>query len=271
MTRRHGLLILAWVVIVIVLGVLLYVYPKDTGPKKLLLSTVGNAYVYGSLDNRFIPLGLADPTRSVLFSGYKDGPMISYLKFSLSSIPKSNDVISINIDSAVLRLLTSSASGNQTKFFLTVNSCDNNNWSNSSITYDNRVCPKNLKGEDSIVVNASSLPEISTWDVTNSIIHASEKNQSQITYAITAFPVLKDRDIGDIITESQLGDTKVLTRGYTVHFWPSEQRKLSDSAIPTLMITAITIPKPFINYLYTVITIILPIGGALLTIIPMRQ
>jgi hypothetical protein len=111
---RH---IYVWGGICVALAILLIVYPINLGTKKLLLPTVGNAYVSGSV-YRYIPLGLVAPT--VLLSGYKDGEYISYLKFDLGAIPKSSNIVGVDVDSAELRLLASSATGNQTKFFITV-------------------------------------------------------------------------------------------------------------------------------------------------------
>jgi hypothetical protein len=261
-----------WLVIGVLITILIFVYPTNLGTKKMSIPTSGDAYVYGSTDNRYLPLGFGDPSRTVLLSGHKDGDIMSYLKFDLTSIPKSNSLENVDIDSAKLRLLVSSASGNQSKFFITANSCTDDNWSDTKITYDNRVCPdpKSFKGEDSIVVNTSALPQVSNWDVSNSVINATNNNQIQITYVITSFVISKDRDIADIISESESNKKSTAVSGGIVHFWPSEQSKLSDSAMPTLMINIVTNPKPVINYLTTGVTIALPILGAAFTLL-LRQ
>lgn len=253
--------IIVWVGIVVVLVLLLFLYPMNIGTKKLLLPTVENSYVSGVKGSTIVPLGPLYPKK--LVSGYNEGSFVPYLKFDLSPIPKSSNLVDVNVDSAELKMLASSATGNQTKFFITVNSCDKNNWF-KNITYDTRVCPNTLKGQDSIVVNASSLPQITRWDVSNTVINATKQNKGNITFAITAVTVSKDRDISEIIAKTQQ------TNDAVVVFWSSEESAKSVTAMPTLVVSMVTTPKPIVNYLSTGIAVVLPIVGILLILIPRK-
>jgi hypothetical protein len=104
-------------------------------------------------------------SKVLLQTGLKGGQILSYLRFDLSSIPQSNPFNQVQIDSAELKLLASSAHGKVSKFLVTIDYCPENSWSEENITWKDRVCSHKLQSVDSILINGTDLPRVYLWNL----------------------------------------------------------------------------------------------------------
>lgn len=202
------------------------------------------------------------PINYLLQAGFRDGGIVSYLRFDLNKIPRSNLSDIVEVDSAELRMLAQSTFGTTDRFFVTTNYCDDNSWTDTEITWNKRVCRDSLMGEDSVVVDAQELPKVYAWDVTRSITNARAEGHSRITFVITAFPLSVEHDMieRDIVPGQPLGPKDNQTYGF-VRFWSKEREYFGISAAPTLIVAYTTSPSVMINSL-NIIAIVLPILGA---------
>lgn len=192
--------------------------------------------------------------------GLKVGRLISYIRFDLSRLPLSNLIDDLSIESAQLRLLAQSfglASLENSRFFVTVSACADNNWSEATMTWKNRVCKEDLQGEDSLVVQGKNLPAVFTWDVTQSIAKAHAQNAGKVTFVIKAF--LLQQASREIIPGQRFGPESSV--GF-VRFWSRERSDYGVSAVPTLVVNHSTSSTVFVDFIRSLAAILSAIGVA---------
>jgi hypothetical protein len=167
----------------------------------------------------------------------------------LGQIPRPNLTQDVILESAQMRLLVQSASSNS---LLTANYCPTNNWTAVGITWEKRPCNQknSLIGVDSIIINNSSLPNVSALDVLGGIKNAIHDGSSKITFAITSFP---------LSTRPQYYPSPefVSTAGY-VTFWSTEKAGYGFSAAPTLVISYTVKDSLFSTSLAYMLSTVLP-------------
>lgn len=190
------------------------------------------------------------------YAGFTDinGSLVSYLKFDITPIPKSNLMHDIVIDSAKLRLLIQSVNGSTSTTFVTVSNCNNSAWVPSNITWEKRVCnsPSSLKGVDSVVVHDTFLPDVYSWDILEAIVRATEAGLPKITFTVTSFPLTLTPS-----TYTSPGSSPGGSRGF-ITFWSSEKAGFGFSAAPVLMISYTIKDSIFATSLYFMLSTVLP-------------
>lgn len=185
---------------------------------------------------------------------YLNGTMVSYLKFDISQIPRSDLMHDIIIDSAQMRLLVQSANGSA-KLLVTASYCPTNNWTAGEVTWEKRLCNQNniLRGVDSVVVDYSTLPDVYTLDVLGGLASAIRADSSKITFGVTAFPLSPIPSVyptpGSITQET--------ASGY-VTFWSAEKAGYGFSAAPALMISYTVKDSSFSTSLTYILSTVLP-------------
>ena len=149
-------------------------------------------------------------------------PITAYLKFDLNSIPSSTLLETVNIEESKLRLFFTSSDDSDAKLYvLTVSYCANNQWSDDSLTWDNRPCEEDIRAIDSVIVDEENIPNFVELDIVGAINKVKEKGNSKITLVLDARPILFDveynsSDIGKVTNfiqnnwgNIQLSDFKV--------------------------------------------------------------
>ena len=190
------------------------------------------------------------------YAGYTgiNGSVVSYLKFDITSIPRSNLMHDIVIDSAKLRLLTQSVNGSTSTTFVTVSYCNNSAWIPSNISREKRVCsnPSSLKGVDSVVVHDNFLPDVYSWDILEGVIRATEAGLPKITFTVTSFPLTPKP-----LPYPSPGSSSIEPIGF-ITFWSSEKAGFGFSAAPLLMISYTIKDSIFATSLYFMLSAVLP-------------
>ena len=125
-------------------------------------------------------------------------PITTYLKFDLSSVPESTLFETVNIEDSKLRLFfTSPDDSDATMYVFTVSYCNDNEWNQNDLTWENRPCKNNLEAIDSTLVKEESIPGFIEFDIVGAINKVKEQDKSKITLALDARPILFDIDYED--------------------------------------------------------------------------
>ena len=120
-------------------------------------------------------------------------PITSYLKFSLNSIPQSTLFETVNIDDSKLRLFfTTPEKSDATMYFFTVSYCDDNQWTEKDLTWDNRPCKNNLQPIDTIIIKEQDIPGLVELEVVEVLNIVKEEGKSEITLTLDAQPSVFD-------------------------------------------------------------------------------
>ena len=77
-------------------------------------------------------------------------------------------------------------------YFFTVSYCDNDQWTDNDLTWDNRPCKNNLQPIDTMIINEKDLPGLVELDIVEVINIGKEEGKSQITLTLDALPILFD-------------------------------------------------------------------------------
>jgi len=215
----------------------------------------------------------ADPNRNRNSSGYDilssgtgrglaEGRFISYVRFDLSSLPSSSLLSNVSIESGELRLLAAAfgLAGPEDRFFVTVSSCPDNDWSEASMTWNSRACPSELQGEDSIVIKGTELPAVYAWDVTRGVAEAHKAGKKKITFTIDAFVMEKwEENPREPVPGRRFGPEPSV--GF-VRFWSRERSSFGLKAIPTLLVSYSSSRTSFVNFLGSLLAFLSAIGVA---------
>jgi hypothetical protein len=119
--------------------------------------------------------------------------MISYVRFNLTKIPRSNLLTDVSIDSAVLTALLNDSIGTPGVYIMTVSYCNINSWDETILTGITQPC-HGLTGVephayytiplDSILVRTNELPMVGTWTVTEGLSNAMNNTRQDVFTAI---------------------------------------------------------------------------------------
>jgi hypothetical protein len=230
------------------------------GPTRTIITAEADADVSeGGLGSEERVELLGDEAYGVLhvgtgFDGRRLNPVISYFRFDLGSVPDSTSLEKVNIESAQLSLFAQSRFSRD-KFFVTVHYCPDNGWSEDTITWNNRVCPDDPRGEDSIIIDLADLPNVYRWDVTKGVAEAVASGFPKVTFTVTSFP-------SDFPPEARNVFPSEDSRGF-VRFWSREKSDFGLSAQPTLVVTTSVSPTPWSTFLFST----LPALAALVAIL----
>jgi hypothetical protein len=231
---------------------------------KITINPDADVFVNGSPDARLLHMQNYAMTSSLLqvgiplssgsIPGFSGEQLISYIRFNLSDIPNSDLLNDVSVNSAELTLVGISTFGSPDRYFVTVSSCFDNSWSESSMNWETRVCRNHTEGQDSVIVINDTLPKVYSWDVTPGISTAKHGGHSQITFVVTGFPLTYTTKRRDIVQTNHTG---------FVRFWSKERSNFPDiSGSPKLIVTYTTSPTGFMNYLTLMAAVVLPIIGA---------
>ena len=120
-------------------------------------------------------------------------PITSYLKFDLNSIPQSTLFETVTIEDSKLRLFfTTPDKSDAIMYFFTVSYCNDDQWTDDDLTWDNRPCKNNLQPVDTMIINEKDLPGLVELDVVEVISIGKEEGKSKITLTLDARPILFD-------------------------------------------------------------------------------
>jgi len=127
--------------------------------------------------------------------------VISYMKFDIGAIPNSNFSRDVSINSAKVKIFVQTAWGvNSTeKAMITISYCDDNEWSEMTINWNNRPCKNqgDLVASDSIIFRSSDLPSIFYLDVKEPLDKARNSNSKVVTYVIRSTSLIDNYLIQD--------------------------------------------------------------------------
>jgi len=164
----------------------------------------------------------------------------AYIKFNVKDIPKTDPFQVVDID-AKLRLLIQEIDGS-TRTLITVKSCTDNSWKQNEIVWSERPCAipdergvegnedsKEMRGEDSVIVEKDDLPGIFSWDVSRIVSYARNNDVNYVTLVVSAIPLKHAADIDNPNFESELGTT-------LAWIWSSELKHYGANSTPTLFV-----------------------------------
>ncbi len=124
-------------------------------------------------------------------SPVREGRSSSYLRFNLSTIPKAGWFENVSIDAAKLHLfvLTHALTPEDQHFigkryFVNVSSCVNSDWSESTMTWETRVCQAERVSQDTKIIDGDTLPAPSSWDVTQEFGSAVSAGLDYVTLIV---------------------------------------------------------------------------------------
>lgn len=201
-------------------------------------------------------------TNTSELDGFDLKQAISYIKFDLNKIPKSNWWETVIIDSAKLNLSAEAAYGNSEIFLLHVYHCkDKNSWLENEITWNNRNCKDitELHLTDSKFINPSELPKKYDWDITTNIRESVTLNNLETIF------IVKMSDKQNVIIGNMTdGDPEIITS--LVQFSSSETDEFG-SVAPKLIVSYSTVSFTEDEIFIIVITVV-PIIGIIFTLFP---
>ena len=175
---------------------------------------------------------------------------VIYLKFDISDLPQNNLFSDVNLDSAELELFLQTIwTGDDHDWFLvSLDSCMDHQWSESTITWNNRTCddPASTITQDSLLINKSDVPGFFSWNVINSVKSAQDNDLSNITLILSSFPL----DI-DHVTDLDEDEYRELEAS-VIWTWPSEKNNVGINAKPSLNIIY-TVTNSFLSNLIMII------------------
>ena len=141
-----------------------------------------------------IRIELFDETTRIVSSS-STLPIISYLKFDLTSVPSSDLFETVDIDDAKLRLFFVSPDDSDAKMYVfTVSYCKDNGWTEKKLTWNTRPCKNNLQPVDTIIIHEKDIPGLIELDVIGAIDRIKEGKNSKITLVLDARPILFEVD-----------------------------------------------------------------------------
>jgi len=160
--------------------------------------------------------------------GRKEGSFISYVRFDLNPLPKSDWLSTTAITHSQLSLLAQSfgLAKEEERFFVTVSSCTENDWEEALFTWETRVCRETRQEGDSTIIQGQDLPAVYTWNVTENVSRAHVQGERKLTFVIEAF--LMQNNPREIVPR----DVPI---GF-VRFWSRERVKFGANAVPTLTV-----------------------------------
>ena len=191
--------------------------------------------------------------------GQKKGRLVSYLRFDLNKVPDSSPLNKISIDSGQLRLFAHSfgLASQDKRFLVSISYCPESTWSESTITWNSRVCQDGSEGEDSVIIDGNDLPRIYTWDVTRSLVQVTMNGDSKVTFVVEAHRLL---DCPRDPIEGK-GCPDVEWVGH-VRFSSRERSRFGVSAVPTLVISHSSHPTTLMSFLNSMVAVLSAIGVA---------
>lgn len=164
----------------------------------------------------------------------------AYIKFNVKDIPKTDPFQVVDID-AKLHLLIQEIDGSK-RTLITVKSCTDNSWNQNEIVWSERPCSipdvdgvegnedsKEMRGEDSIIVEKEDLPGTFSWDVSRIVSYARNNDVNHVTLVVSAIPLKHAADVDNPNFESELGTT-------LVWIWSSELKHYGVNSAPTLFV-----------------------------------
>ena len=158
-------------------------------------------------------------------------PITSYLKFNLNSIPSSTLFETVNIEDSKLRLFfTNPDNSDATMYFFTVSYCDDDQWTEEDLIWDNRPCKNNLQPIDTMIIHEEDIPGLVEFEVVEAINIAKEEEKSKITLTLDALPILFDVELED----SNIGKVT----NYILNNW--NKIKMSDFSVNKTSLTTET-------------------------------
>lgn len=223
----------------------LYVVPRFaiTPSSGITILPEAHVYVVGtkSLSNNYLDVGWIPVTKRAI---------ISYIRFDLTQIPRSNSLTLVSVDSAVLKLIAWHSFYFPGRYFITAGSCHDIHWNETNSKWDPLIC-SNTINEDTIITDTnSSLPTQYHWIVTSGISNAAAEGDSKITIRLTGYPVVSNSGVTK-------GDIRFLSESQSI------QNPLYWSPPVTLVVTWTTQPTLLSNSVQILAAIGLPIIGGI--------
>lgn len=128
----------------------------------------------------------------------REGRSSSYLRFNLSAAPKAGWFKNVSVDTAKLHLFVLAHALTPEdqhfvgkRYLVSVSSCANSDWSESTMTWKTRVCQTQGVSQDTKIVDGDALPAPSVWDVTQAFDQAISSGRDDVTLIIDAQRLLK--------------------------------------------------------------------------------
>jgi hypothetical protein len=244
-----------WILVAILLSTLVQltqVAHAEGSSNGTLVEPEADAFVHDDI-LAFKPMMSSNPQMlEVGHSAKPNANEITYVRFLLKDIPRSDAFNDVTINSAVLTMLINDSVGRPGNYVVTAAVCRNNTWFEKNVTgYGGQPCPglRAVKTLDSIIIRTSNLPSLGSWVVTNGVrdvlLHTTSA-EPKITFKITA-------ETTKLCLRCTGGYLKLFSRNASSFYFGAPIK---------LLVTWTQTDSTLKTDLITIVTVVLPIGAA---------
>lgn len=191
-------------------------------------------------------------------SPIREGRVRSYLRFDLGAIPRPDLLRSVSVDTATLHIFVLAHAltpENQNfkgkRYLVSVSSCASSSWSESTMTWETRVCANGEVSQDTKIIDGDGLPAPHTWDVTQEFERAVSAGFDHTTLIIDAQRLLNcSRD-----PLEGRGCPDVERVGF-LRFASRERVDFGISVLPRVVISYSEHPTSFMSYVSSTLAVL---------------
>jgi len=188
----------------------------------------------------------------------REGRSRTYVRFDLGALPKPNALQSVSIDTATLHLFVLAHAltpQNQhfmgKRYLVSVGSCRSSDWSESTMSWETRLCADEWVSLDTKIVDGDSLPAPHTWNVTEEFERAVSAGLPHATLIVDAQRLLNcSRD-----PLEGRGCPDVERVGF-LRFASRERVDFGISVVPRVVVSYSKLPTSLMTYLTSTLAVL---------------